>query len=65
MKRKILGCLTTIMMCLSFAAFVFAQDDNRVASAAGDMYVISAKAGGVNYVEGKVAVARNKSRSGY
>ena len=64
MKRKILGCLTAIVMCLSFAAFVFAQDDNRVASAAGDMYVISAKAGGVNYVEGKVAVVKN-SRSGY
>lgn len=65
MKRKILGYLTAIMMCLSFAAFAFAQDDNRVASAAGDMYVISAKAGGVNYVEGKVAVATNNSRSGY
>ncbi len=64
MKRKILGCLTAIAICLSFATFVFAQDDNRVASAAGDMYVISAKAGGVNYVEGKVAVFKN-SRSGY
>jgi FecR protein len=65
MKRKILSCLTAIVMCLSFAAFVFAQDDNRVASAAGDMYVISAKAGGVNYVEGKIVVARSNSRSGY
>ena len=27
---------------------------NKVVSAAGETYVISAKAGGVNYVEGKV-----------
>ncbi len=65
MKRKILGCLTAVLMCLSFAVFAFAQDDNRIASAAGDVYVISAKAGGVNFVEGKVAVAKNNSRSGY
>lgn len=65
MKRKIFGCLTALTMCLSFAAFTFAQDDSRIASAAGDVYVISAKAGGVNYVEGKVAVARKNSRSGY
>jgi hypothetical protein len=49
---------------LSFAVFAAAQDDERVASAVGDMYVISAKAGGVNYVEGKVAVVKN-TRSGY
>lgn len=65
MKRKILGCLTAVMMSLSFAVFAIAQDDNRIASAAGDMYVISAKAGGVNFVEGKVAVAKKNSRSGY
>ena len=64
MKRKILGCLTAIAMCLSFAAFVFAQDDTRVASAAGDMYVISAKADGVNYVEARFCRQKN-SRSGY
>lgn len=64
MKRKILSCLTALAICLSFAVFAAAQDDDRVASAVGDMYVISAKAGGVNYVEGKVTVVKN-SRSGY
>ena len=64
MKRKILSCLTALAICLSFAVFAAAQDDDRIASAAGDMYVISAKAGGVNYVEGKVTVVKN-TRSGY
>jgi hypothetical protein len=65
MKRRMLGCLAVMTMCLSFAVFTSAQDNSRVASAAGDMYVISAKAGGINFVEGKVAVARKNSRSGY
>lgn len=59
-----LSCLTALAMCLSFAVFAAAQDDDRIASAVGDMYVISAKAGGVNYVEGKVTVVKN-TRSGY
>lgn len=66
MKRKILSCLTALAVGLSLAAVIFAQkDDRRVASAAGDLYIISAKAGGVNYIEGKVAVARNGARSRY
>lgn len=64
MKRKFLSCLTALAICLSFAVFAAAQDDDRIASAVGDVYVISAKAGGVNFVEGKVTVAK-KSRSGY
>lgn len=43
---------------------IFAQSE-RNASAVSQAYVISAKAGGVNFTEGKVAVARNDSRSGY
>lgn len=65
MKTKILSCLSAIAVCLVFANLSFAQNEDRVASAAGDLYVISAKAGGVNYVEGKVTVARTDSRSGY
>lgn len=35
-----------------------------IAAAAGDKYVISAKAGGVNFVEGAVSVSRKNGRSG-
>ena len=65
MKKRMLGCLAILMICLSLAVSGFAQNDNRIASAAGDVYVISAKAGGVNFVEGKVTVARMNSRTGY
>ena len=67
MKRKILSFLIVSAIGLLTAAVVFAQsnDDARVASVVSEMYVISAKAGGVNYTQGKVAVARNDSRSGY
>ncbi|MCV5132938.1 FecR family protein, partial [Escherichia coli] len=33
-------------------------------AAAGDKWMISARAGGVNYVEGDVAVVRSNARSG-
>lgn len=46
------------------SANAFAQSE-RNASAVSELYVISAKAGGVNFTQGKVAVARNDSRSGY
>ncbi len=57
------------VVCSAFTAVLitgaaFSQDD-RVAAAAGDKYVISAKAGGVNYTEGKVAVSRPNGRSGF
>ncbi|MDQ3800869.1 MAG: hypothetical protein M3384_15590, partial [Acidobacteriota bacterium] len=40
-------------------------NERRAANAASSIYVISAEAGGVNYVEGKVAVTRKADRSGY
>jgi hypothetical protein len=46
-----------------FSLFILAQDP-RVASAAGDKYVISAKAGGVNYIEGRVGVDRLDRNNG-
>lgn len=49
------------VLTLASAAALFGQDQ-RLASAAGDKYVISAKAGGVNYVEGKVSVLRRDGR---
>lgn len=50
-----------IAMLLGISA---SAQSSRVTSAAGDKYIISARAGGVNYTEGTVAVARNNGRSG-
>ncbi len=64
MKKYLLFAVSVAVFGLLFSTFVFAQDEKTV-SAAGDMYVISAKAGGVNYVEGKVTVARKAGKGGY
>lgn len=48
---------------LVFAALGFAQNDSMLA-AAGDKYLISAKAGGVNLVDGTVGVVRDSGVSG-
>lgn len=50
-----------ITMCLGT---VLIAQDRRVLSAAGDKYVISANAGGVNFTEGTVTVTRKEGRSG-
>lgn len=63
MKRKIFSFLTIGVIGLFMSAFVFAQNE-RNASAVSELYVISAKAGGVNYTQGKVAVSKD-TRSGY
>lgn len=55
-----------LLLCLSFAftgVLTNAQNDT-LSAAAGDRYVISAKAGGVNFVEGTVTVARKNGRGG-
>ena len=52
------------VLCIAFALPVFAQDDKTVSSAAGDLYVISAKAGGINYIEGGATVLRSDGTSG-
>lgn len=57
---RLLSLLALIVFTVSFAS----AQDKRVASAVSDMYVVSAKAGGVNFVEGKVAVARKNAKSG-
>lgn len=63
MKKNLLSAVSVAVFGLLFSIIVFAQDDKTI-SAAGDMYVISAKAGGVNYVEGKVAIVRKDGKSG-
>jgi len=64
MKIKLFGIVGLFTLAMMNAAVVFAQDET-IRSAAGDKYVISAKAGGVNYVEGTVGVVRKAGKSGY
>lgn len=65
MKRILHSFLMLSALSLLFSGIVLAQDDDRISSVVSEAYVISAKAGGVNFVEGKVAVARKNARSGY
>ncbi|MBX3290884.1 MAG: FecR domain-containing protein [Acidobacteria bacterium] len=61
-RRLILFGIASLFLT-AFASVSFAQND-AIRSAIGDKYVISAKAGGVNYVEGTVTVLRNDGTSG-
>jgi hypothetical protein len=63
MKKNLLFVVSIAVFGLLFSTYAFAQDDKLV-TAAGSTYVISAKAGGVNYVEGKVSIARQNGTSG-
>jgi hypothetical protein len=63
MKRKyVLAAIVSVVGSLC-SIYVSAQDP-KIAAAAGDKYVISAKAGGVNFVTGEVSVARKEGKSG-
>jgi len=64
MKNNLLSIFSLILFAALCSASSFAQDDRRAISAASSIYVISAKAGGVNFVEGRVSVARNNAKSG-
>ena len=64
MNKNFLRGFVVIVIGIMLSAIVFAQD-SRLISAAGDKYVISAKAGGVNIVEGDATVIRKAGRSGY
>lgn len=63
MKTKLSHVFAVSFIVMAFVFSAFAQN-NSIASAAGDKYVISAKAGGVNYVEGTVSIAKKQGRSG-
>jgi ferric-dicitrate binding protein FerR (iron transport regulator) len=76
MKQGLFKTFAICAVSLALAAVSFAQQqqqpeerpderEKRAASAATSIYVISAKAGGVNFVSGKVAVARKDATSGY
>jgi len=64
MKNLISRVVSVGLVALAFISVASAQQNDAVRSAAGDKYVISAKAGGVNFVEGTVAVIRKSGRSG-
>lgn len=54
-----------VFVTLAFTSLDSYSQDRTLSAAAGDRYVISAKAGGVNFVEGRVSVGRKEGRSGY
>jgi len=62
MKRNIFQMLTILTAGLVLASFGVGQQRVRT-SATADKYTISAKAGGVNFIEGDVTVARKGGRS--
>lgn len=64
MKNHISLFLAAIVVTL-FVSFSFAQDRDSVRAIAGNQYVISAQAGGVNLTIGDVTVQRKNSTSGY
>lgn len=63
MKKIFLYFFVTCVVSLLFSATGLAQN-SRTASSAKDLYVISAKAGGVNYVEGDVTAVQKNNRNG-
>lgn len=66
MKKRFLRAIFFGLIAIMAFQMVSAQTDREAAvAAAGDKYTISAKAGGVNYVEGTVSVVRKDGRSGY
>ena len=66
MSRHVFRAMYCGLFALLLVSSSIAQSERELAvAAAGDKYVISAKAGGVNYVEGAVAVVRKAGTSGY
>ncbi|MBS1794095.1 MAG: FecR domain-containing protein [Acidobacteria bacterium] len=63
MKKSLPLAVLIAAFSILFSVVVFGQKDKAV-SAAGEMYLISAKAGGVDYVEGRVTVVRKAGKSG-
>src|SRR5215468_3191941 len=64
MRRKFLLASTAGLLALACALMISAQDP-RLGGITGDKYLISAKAGGVNFVSGTVTVIRADGTSGH
>src|SRR5437763_4486365 len=65
MKSIFLRSVAVGAIGVFLASICVAQSANTVVSAIGDKYMISARAGGVNYVEGSVTVMRKTGQSGH
>lgn len=64
MKKIFRNLFAVSTIAFLFSINVFAQKEKTVSTVAQN-YVISAKAGGVNYVEGTVTILRKSGKSGY
>ncbi|MDQ3219877.1 MAG: FecR family protein [Acidobacteriota bacterium] len=60
-----LSHISAVCLAVMALAFSTSAQNETIAAAAGDKFVISAKAGGVNFVEGTVSVVRTYGKSGY
>lgn len=63
MKRRLIGIVGLAVLTLASFSAVSAQDRD-LRSVAGDKWVITAKAGGANFIEGTVNVTRVGGRTG-
>ena len=63
MKRRLIGFVGFVFLAIITASPTFSQN-RTLSSAAGDKWVITAKAGGVNYVQGDVNITRETGKSG-
>jgi hypothetical protein len=65
MRSRLMKIFVLSLISLIIPAFAIGQDANKKASAASSLYLISAKAGGVNYISGKVSVERDGKPEGF
>lgn len=65
MTKRLVKIFALSLISLIVPTFAFAQDVNKKASAASSLYLISAKAGGVNYTSGIVSIERNGKKDGF
>lgn len=63
MKGGLIGIVGLFVLAMLSVSVAVAQDET-IRSVAGDKWVITAKAGGVNHVEGEVNIARTLGKSG-
>ncbi len=64
MNRNIAKISTLVLFGAIFVSGLIAQDGAAIRSITGNPYVISAKAGGVNYTQGQVTIQRKDLTSG-
>lgn len=63
MKRRLFGFVGLVSLAILGVTAAYAQD-RTLRAAAGDKWLISAEAGGVNHVEGAVGIVRLNGKSG-